>query len=98
MTEDTQVLTGEIGKYIFTARKHGEEWFVGGMTNWDERDVSSDPSFLEEGKEYTMTLFCDGINANKNGEDYAVENLQVRKGTPLTIHMAQGGGFALNIR
>ncbi len=96
--DDTRVLAGELGKYIVTARKRGDEWFVGGLTNWDERDLVVDLSFLDEGRTYTMTLFRDGINANKNGEDYAVETLRVSREQPLKIHLAQGGGFALRLQ
>ena len=43
------------------------------MTNWDERDVQLDFSFLPEGMSYTAVLFKDGVNANKQAEDYRKE-------------------------
>lgn len=97
VVEETRVLQGELGKVIVTARRKGSEWYVGGMTNWDERQVTLDLSFLEEGKSYQATLFVDGINANKQAEDYRIETITVTKQTKLPIQMASGGGFALRI-
>lgn len=95
--DDTRVLSGEIGKYIVTARKKDANWFVGGMTNWDGRDVTIDFSFLCKGCRYQATLFRDGVNADKNAEDYAVDTMTVTDGIQLNIHLASGGGFAMRL-
>lgn len=64
-TDFTKILSGEMGKYIVTARRKDINWYIGGMTNWDQRDIALDLPFLKEGEQYTATLFTDGINANK---------------------------------
>ncbi len=48
-TDSTFIASGELGKYIVTVRKKDVNWYVGGMTNWDKRDVELDFSFLPEG-------------------------------------------------
>lgn len=63
--DSTFIASGELGKYIVTVRKKDVNWYIGGMTNWDERDVQLDFSFLPEGVSYTAVLFKDGVNANK---------------------------------
>ena len=93
----TKVLSGEIGKYIVTARNKDGNWFVGGMTNWDARDVNIDFSFLDKDCKYAATLFKDGLNADKNAEDYATDTLTITTGTKLTLHLASGGGFAMRL-
>lgn len=95
--DETKVLQGEIGKYIITAKRNGINWFVGGMTNWDQRDVVIDLSILEPGLKYNALIFTDGINANKNAEDYAVRTEPVTRDSKISIHMASGGGFAMSI-
>ena len=97
VVEETQVLQGELGKQFVTARRVGDNWYVGGMTNWDEREISIDFSFLEAGKSYQATLFIDGINANKQAQDYRKEQLTLTKEDKLSINMASGGGFALKL-
>ena len=94
---ETKVLSGEVGKYIVSARKKDVNWFVGGLTNWNERDVNIDFSFLDKGCKYVATLFKDGVNADKNAEDYAIDTLMVTSNSKLRIHLASGGGFAMKI-
>ena len=96
-TDETRILQGKLGEYIVTARKNEINWYVGGMTNWDERDLMLDFSFLNEGETYQATLFADGINANKQAEDYQVSILTVDKNTKLPVHLASGGGFAMRL-
>ena len=97
LTDYTFIADGKLGEHIVTVRQRGENWYVGGMTNWDERDVTIDFSFLPEGSVYEATLFTDGINANKNAEDYVKKVISVKKGDQQKIHMASGGGFAMKL-
>ena len=95
--DSTYIASGELGKYIVTVRKKDVNWYIGGMTNWDERDVQLDFSFLPEGMSYTAVLFKDGVNANKQAEDYRKETIRIDKDSRLTLHLASGGGFAMKL-
>lgn len=95
--DSTFIASGELGKYIVTVRKKDVNWYIGGMTNWDERDVQLDFSFLPEGMSYTAVLFKDGVNANKQAEDYRKETIRIDKDSRLTLHLASGGGFAMKL-
>lgn len=95
--DSTFIASGELGKYIVTVRKKDVNWYIGGMTNWDERDVQLDFSFLPEGVFYTAVLFKDGVNANKQAEDYRKETIRIDKDSRLTLHLASGGGFAMKL-
>ena len=95
--DSTFIASGELGKYIVTVRKKDVNWYIGGMTNWDERDVQLDFSFLPEGMSYTAVLFKDGVNANNQAEDYRKETIRIDKDSRLTLHLASGGGFAMKL-
>ncbi len=95
--DSTFIASGELGKYIVTVRKKDVNWYIGGMTNWDERDVQLNFSFLPEGMSYTAVLFKDGVNANKQAEDYRKETIRIDKDSRLTLHLASGGGFAMKL-
>lgn len=90
--DDTRVLYADAGKAVIMARKHGDKWYIGGITNWDafSKEISLD--FLGEGK-YKASILSDGVNANRMGEDYHLENKSVNKTSRLKINMASGGGF-----
>lgn len=94
--DETVVLDGKMGEYIITARRKGDTWFVGGLNNWDARDVEVDLSFLSSGS-HKAVLFKDGVNAHRTGRDYKREEVSVSSAQPLKVHLAPGGGFTLQI-
>ena len=91
--DETKVLDAKVGEYVILARRNGDTWYIGGMTNWDERDITLDLSFLNEGK-HNLTLWQDGINADKYAEDFDKTEESVSSSDTLKIHLAPGGGFA----
>lgn len=93
----TVVLNAKVGDYITVARKTNNEWYVGSMTDNDSRELTIDLSFLEAGKTYTADIYQDGINADRNGNDYKKITRPVTKTDKLTIRMAPGGGWAARI-
>ncbi len=94
--DESVALNGEVAKYVTLARRKGNDWYIGGITGWDERDMSIDLSFLPQG-EYRMTLFRDGANAHRKGSDYKREVRNVTSGDNLSVHLAPGGGFAVKL-
>ncbi len=92
--DQTEVIQGEAGEYVVTLRRKGDSWYIGGITTWSPRDVKIDCSFLSDG-EWTATVFRDGINADRIGEDYKIEQCSVNKNSSLAIHCAPGGGFVV---
>lgn len=94
--DETRVLQGEVGEYIVTARRKGDTWYIGGITNWTERDLQIDLAPLGINAHSNATLYTDGINAHRRGSDYKVES-GMWKTESLDVHMAPGGGFLLKI-
>lgn len=94
--DETRGVCGEVGKYIVMARRSGDVWYVGGMTDWSARAGQIDLSFLPEG-EYTVEIFADGANAHRIARDYKKTKTEVPSDRHMDIHMAPGGGFAMKI-
>ncbi|MCH5216888.1 MAG: glycoside hydrolase family 97 protein [Muribaculaceae bacterium] len=95
--DETVALDGKVSEYAIVARRAGNDWYIGGLNNWDAREVVVDLSFLPDGK-YTLTLLKDGYNADKFGRDFLKETTtNVTNATKLPIRMAVGGGFALKL-
>lgn len=97
VADETRILQGKMGEYIVTARRVGEDWIVGGLTDWEARTVDLDLSFLPEGM-FRAEIFCDGINADKKGEDYRHEYRDVKREDRLKMQLAPGGGFAIRLK
>lgn len=95
------LLDGRIGDYCIFAREDraSDNWFVGGITDEEAREVTLSFDFLDEGKTYTATLYRDGDKAQweTNPYNYQIEKITIRKGDTLPVRMAEGGGFALSL-
>ena len=94
--DETVALEGKVGEYAAIARRKGDTWFVGVMSNWKPKDIILDFSFLGEGM-YEAVVFKDGINADKDATDYKREIIKVSSSEKLTIHLSNGGGWAARI-
>ena len=95
--DHTEVVCGKVGEYIVTARRSGEEWYVGGLTSWEGRTIDIPLDFLGEG-EWKAELYLDGVNADLTGTDYRVEKRTISGGDTLSLEMKSGGGFVAIIR
>jgi alpha-glucosidase len=94
--DETTSLDGSVSNYLSIARRSGNTWFIGALSNWNSREISIDLSFLPEGN-YKAEIFSDGINAGRNGTDYKKEILKISNKTKLTYKLAEGGGLAIRI-
>lgn len=94
--DETIALKAQVGKYVIIAKRKGEKWYIGGMTNNQEqqREFILNLDFLKEGQAYRMTSFEDGINANRQAMDYRKTERILRKGDRVNIRLARNGGFA----
>jgi len=90
--DETKILEGKVGNFIITARQKGNNWYLGGMTDWEARDFTIKLDFIGDG-DYTLTACNDGINADKYAADYTLTTQKVKKNDVVTLHMAPGGGF-----
>ncbi len=89
--DETKVLDGKVGQYIVIARRKGAKWYIGAITDWQERDLVIDLSPLKGGAK-SGVLYHDGANADKVAQDYVSETYQVM-GDMLKVHLAPGGGM-----
>ena len=95
--DETRILQGKMGQFIVSARRHHNDWYVAGQTNWDERELLLSFDFLPAGETYHATIVTDGINANHHAEDYHVATKPLAAGDQLKIRLASGGGFLVKL-
>lgn len=95
--DETVPLDGKVGEYVAIARRKGDTWFIGAMTNWTPRALTIDCSFLPAG-DYEAVVFKDGINADRDATDYKKETIRFRSGDKLPIQLYGGGGWVARIK
>ncbi|GAB3887066.1 glycoside hydrolase family 97 protein [Spirosoma agri] len=97
--DDTKVVAAEPGDYVLIARKAKgkDSWFFGAITDENSRDLPLPLNFLEPNKSYEATIYRDAANADwqTNPEAYVIEKKTVTAKTNLSIHLAKGGGCAI---
>lgn len=99
--EETKVLNGEIGDYVTIARKELKtgNWFVGGITDENSRELEIDFGFLEMNTSYNVIIYKDGKDAHwdKNPLDIDIKTINVNSTSKLKVKLAEGGGFAISL-
>lgn len=97
--DETKALVAQVGEVAVVAKRKGEKWFIGGITNGEQknREVELNFDFLEKGRTYTMTYFEDGINADRQAMDYRRKTMQIKADDKIAIKMARNGGWAAKI-
>ena len=94
--DETVALDAKVGEYGIVAKRKGEKWYIGGMTNnkENERQFEINLDFLKDNKTYRLTSFEDGVNAGRQAMDYRINSSNVKKGQRISVKMARNGGFA----
>jgi alpha-glucosidase len=93
--DETHALAAEAGQYAIAAKRHGDKWWIGGISNNEktrEFDLSFD--FLPQGKTFKMTAFVDGLNADRQAMDYNIRKQDVKRGDKIHVKLVRNGGFA----
>lgn len=94
--DETVPLVNSIGNYISVARRKGDEWYVGAITNWTPRSLSLDLGFLGDGN-WEAEVMADGSDASTNAQSYTRSTISVPADRKVTVKLAAGGGYAMRI-
>ncbi len=94
--DDIHVMEARIGDYLLMVRRSGDNWYVGGLTDWTAREMELDLSFLPAGN-YKIEVFSDGINADRYAQDYRHTVTEAAQGGKIKLKMAPGGGWVARI-
>ena len=95
--DETRILKGKMGKYIVTARRSGDTWYVGGINDWDATELDVDLSFIPGVQSKKVEMFTDGINAHRAARDYKKSETSVSVEGAVKVSLAPGGGFVMKI-
>ena len=97
--KQSKAIAGEVGEYIVFARqdKHSDDWFLGGVTDGNARNLQLKLDFLSADKQYKAHIYADGDSANWQEKPYEINIYQqkVRAGEVLPVQLAPGGGVAI---
>lgn len=98
--QESKYLEAEPGDYLTVARKDkkSEKWFLGAITDENERDTEIKLDFLSPNKKYKAIVYEDGKDADwkNNPKSYVIKTIQVTSKSKIKLHLAKGGGAAIS--
>ncbi|WP_233267358.1 glycoside hydrolase family 97 protein [Paraglaciecola sp. L3A3] len=95
--DESKVISSDISQHIITARRSGEDWFIGAAINEAGGTLPLELDFLTPDKTYQAKIYADATDSHyiTNREAYDVATIQVKKGDSLKMKLAPGGGQAI---
>jgi len=91
--DDTRVLDANVGEHVVIARRNGDRWFLGALTDRNARDLSVKLDFLGPGS-WKLKLWKDAPDSDSNGEQLLLEQRTVTAAEELKLQLARAGGAA----
>ncbi len=97
--DESRVIAGEIGDFVIIARRENKDWFVGAITDENQRNLVIPLSFLETKKKYRMTIYSDGSDTDWeiNPTEIEITSYLVNNQSILPVGIPRGGGIAVRI-
>ncbi len=100
--DKSRYIEAEPGQYITIARKakNKDEWYIGAITNENNRLALIPLDFLDDGQNYVATIYSDDPTSHylRNPMAYKIDQYRVTKNTTLKIPLVEGGGCAISLK
>ena len=94
--DETHVLLADPGHYLVEARRSGDDWFIGAMTDSVARQFTLPLTFLDKGR-YKLQVWKDARDSDRQAEHLTTEKRTVVAGDKLTIPMVLNGGYTARL-
>lgn len=97
--DESRVVNGEIGEYVTIARKNNDDWFIGGISNEQGRELKIPLNFLDKNQQYTATIYADTDSTNWKTAPtyYQVNDTVLNADDTWVMKLAPGGGQAIKL-
>jgi alpha-glucosidase len=94
--DETKVINAKLSEYVTIARRKGDDWYIGTISNNTAHSIKTSLSFLPAG-DYTAEIYSDAPDADKT-PDHLVKVMQkANNQTIINTDMAGGGGQVVRL-
>lgn len=93
--DDTKPLDGEIGEFVTIARRKGDEWFLGTISNNETQSITTPLCFLKSNVKYVANIYTDDEKMNTKTK-VRVTRLIVDASDKLSFQLKSSGGCAIH--
>jgi len=95
--DETKILAGQVGDYIATARRKGQDWYIGVMNDWTPRTIRLKLDFLPAGN-YEAVVYKDAPDTDQNPNHLLKTVQHLNRKDVLDVQLASGGGQVLVLK
>ncbi len=94
--DETKVLNAQIGDFVTIARRQGNSWYMGSITDEQPREMQIALDFLEKGRTYKVQMYRDAAETDfeTNPTAIKIEQFKVNSEDTLKVRLIKSGGFA----
>ena len=100
--DESIYLEAEPAEFITVARKAKgkDDWYIGSVSGQHPHSSDISLSFLDKGRNYLATIYCDAKDADyrNNPASYNIYQKKVNSKTRLKLHTVESGGYAISIK
>ncbi len=96
--DESRVITAKIGDHVTIARRNGQDWYLGSVTDENFRELEIPLDFLPTGKAYTATIYCDAMDTDweKNPTSFEMGYYEANSTETLKAVLSNAGGMAIH--
>lgn len=95
--DDTRVIDSAIGDYTIMTRQSEDEWYLGSITDEEERELEISLDFLDSNQKYMAEIYEDGEGADyeENPHTVSIDRVIVDSEDTIMASLARSGGQAV---
>ncbi len=94
--DETHVIDAKPGEWLAIARRKGNDWYIGAITNHDSRTITKTFEFLPEGN-YTAEIWSDAPASDPNLNHLVKAVKHITRATVMDMLLASGGGQVMHL-
>lgn len=94
--EETHVIDAKPGEWLAIARRKGNDWYIGAITNHDSRTIIKSFDFLPAGN-YNADIYSDAPSSDLNLNHLVKEVKHITRQTVMNMILAAGGGQVMHL-
>ncbi|HEX3384577.1 MAG TPA: glycoside hydrolase family 97 protein [Mucilaginibacter sp.] len=94
--DETKVLNAKVSEYVTIARRKGDEWYVGTISNNTAHNIQTSLSFLPPGN-YTAEIYSDAPDADTDPNHLTKVVQQITNQSVIDTKLVAGGGQVIRV-
>ncbi|WP_183561499.1 glycoside hydrolase family 97 protein [Mucilaginibacter sp. SP1R1] len=94
--DETKVINAKVSDYVTVARRKGDDWYIGTISNNTAHNINTSMYFLPAG-DYIAEIYSDAPDADKEPDHLVKVTQKVNSHGTINTNLAAGGGQVIHL-